>query len=39
MHRMLKMDVNVDQPIVISPVFMLGLPCGGMLEAAHLYDD
>ena len=35
--RMLKIDVDPSIPHVVSPVFMIGLPFGGMSEAAHIY--
>lgn len=39
MYRMLKMDVNPDQPKVVSPLYMIGMPCGSLLEAANYYGD
>lgn len=39
MYRMLKMDVDPDQPNVVSPLFMIGMPCGSLIEAANYYGD
>lgn len=38
MFRMLKSDVQT-QPNVISPLFLIGLPLGTLIEAAHQYAD
>ena len=37
--RFLKMDLQSNTPSVISPTFMIGLPCGELIEAAHVYED
>lgn len=37
--RFLKTDLQSNMPSVLSPTFMIGLPCGELVEAAHVYDD
>lgn len=37
--RFLKTDLESTAPSVISPTFMIGLPCGELIEAAHVYHD
>ncbi|EME42301.1 hypothetical protein DOTSEDRAFT_36200 [Dothistroma septosporum NZE10] len=39
MVRFLKTDLQANSPSVISPTFMIGLPCGELVEAAHVYGD
>ncbi|SMQ52021.1 unnamed protein product [Zymoseptoria tritici ST99CH_3D7] len=37
--RLLKMDVKPDQPSVVSPLFMIALPLGTLIEGANRYED
>jgi hypothetical protein len=38
-RTILRCDRNLEPGNVVSPTWMIGLPCGGMIEMAHYYPS